>query len=108
MVAPTYVPSVQANSFTIQVARIEDLVQEILQLNLAGLGSNKETLPKVINTISASAQWLLQIIQNVRSGPLTMAGWRLLRQTQEPRSEPARPSAPEAPSSFSGCLHALP
>lgn len=46
MVALTYVPSVQANSFTIQVARIEDLVQEILQLNLAGLESNKETLPK--------------------------------------------------------------
>lgn len=55
MVALTYVPSVQANSFTVQVARIEDLVQEILQLNLAGLEPNKETLPKVINTKSASA-----------------------------------------------------
>lgn len=61
MVALTYVPSVQANSFTIQVARIEDLVQESLQLNLPGLEPNKETLPEAINMISAPAQWLLKM-----------------------------------------------
>lgn len=61
MVALTYVPSVQANSFTIQVARIEDLVQESLQLNLPGLEPNKETLPEAINMISTPAQWLLKM-----------------------------------------------
>ena len=61
VVALTYVPSVQANSFTIQVARIENLVQESLQLNLPGLEPNKETLPEAINMISAPAQWLLKM-----------------------------------------------